>query len=150
MAIAKASDALLKALNQAPPVLVHEPKECILLRDQNGDLVPYKDTVQTRRWRRNLEKINAALLSVTLGLKGRPIREGEPLRIGNANVGPARARLHRVFNLNSFSLGGRFYGGWWLNIPSEYRADITIDGAPTVEIQGLPPHPALRPARQRW
>jgi hypothetical protein len=139
----KASRALLEALNQAPPVVVHEPKECILLRDQADELVPYKETVQTRQWRRNLEKINKALLSVTLGLKGHSIREGEPLRIENANIGPARARLHRVFNQSSFSLGGRFYGAWWQNIPKAYRAHITINGAPTVEMDYPRLHPTL-------
>src|SRR5215813_83447 len=74
----KASHALLEILNQSPPVLVHEPKECILLRDQDDSPVPYADTDQTRRWRRNLKKINEALLSVTLALNGRPVRKGEP------------------------------------------------------------------------
>jgi hypothetical protein len=36
-----------------------------------------------------------ALLSVTIGLKGRPVREGEPLRIENANIGPARTFFPR-------------------------------------------------------
>jgi len=130
----KASRALLELLNQSPPVLVLEPKECILLRDEEDELVAYKETAQTRLWRHNLGKINKALLSVTLGLKGRPIREGDPLRIENANIGYARNRLYRVFNLSSFSFGGRFYRGWWQNIPSPHRADITIDGTPTVEM----------------
>ena len=139
----KASRALLELLNQSLPVLVHEPKECILLRDQDDELVAYKDTAQTRLWRHNLEKINKALLSVTLGLNGRPVREGEPLRIDNASIGHARTRLHRVFKQSSFSLGGRFYGGWWQNIPSPYRADITINGTRTVEMDYPRLHPTL-------
>jgi hypothetical protein len=87
--------------------------------------------------------LDKALLSVTIGLKGHPIREGEPLRIENANIGPARTRLHRVFNQSSFSLGGRFYGGWWQNIPSPYRAHITINGTRTVEMDYPRLHPTL-------
>jgi hypothetical protein len=139
----KASQALLEALNQSPPVLVHEPRESIRLRDQDDELVPYKDTSQTWRWRRNLKKINSALLSVTIGLKDRPIREGDPLRVGRANIGAATVRLHRVFNLSSFLLGGRFYGGWWQNIPKASRAHITINGAPTVEMDYPRLHPTL-------
>src|SRR5215831_2966433 len=135
--------ALMKVLDQTSPVLVHNPVECIILRDQDGELVHYDDTARTRRWRRNLKEINEALLSATIGLKGQPIREGDLLRAERANIGAATARLHRVFNQSSFSLGGRFYGGWWQNIPSEYRADITINGAPTVEIDYPRLHPSL-------
>src|SRR5262249_2250286 len=90
-----------------------------------------------------LEKINSALLSVTIDLNGRPIREGDPLRVGRANIGAATVRLHRVFNQSSFLLGGRFYGGWWQNIPKSYRAHITIDGARTVEMDYPRLHPTL-------
>ncbi|MGS1094082.1 hypothetical protein ACVCNR_05765 [Aquamicrobium terrae] len=42
--------------------------------------------------------------------------------------------LYRVFNNGNFDHGGRFYGGWWQNIPSDYRRFITINGIPTVEV----------------
>src|SRR5262245_15264685 len=139
----KASHALMKVLDQTPPALVHAPAECIILRDQDGELVHYDDTARTRRWRRNLKEINEALLSATIGLKGHPICEGDLLRIERANIGAATARLHRVFNQSSFSLGGRFYGGWWQNIPAAYRADIAINGARTVEMDYPRLHPTL-------
>ena len=44
-----------------------------------------------------------------------------------------RVRLYRVFNNGSFDEGGRFYGGWWQNLPSEYRQFITINGHTTSE-----------------
>lgn len=34
--------------------------------------------------------------------------------------------LYRVFNDGNPHLGGRFYGGWWQNVPSEYRKFIHI------------------------
>lgn len=43
-------------------------------------------------------------------------------------------RLYRVFNNGKFTDGGRFYGGWWQAIPNGYRRFITINGAPTVEV----------------
>ena len=60
-----------------------------------------------------------------------------------ADVGLASNQLHRVFNQGSFSLGGRFYGGWWQNIPAECRAAITINGDPTIEMDYPRLHPTL-------
>jgi len=41
--------------------------------------------------------------------------------------------LYRVFN-EDFKHGGRFYGGFWQQIPSEYRQRITIDNFLTFEM----------------
>src|SRR5690606_27383162 len=41
---------------------------------------------------------------------------------------------HRVFNNSSFKEGGRFYGGWWQNVPKDFRRYIRINRKPTVEI----------------
>ena len=40
----------------------------------------------------------------------------------------------RIFNNKTFDDGGRFYGGWWQRIDSDYRKDIRINHVPTVEI----------------
>lgn len=53
-----------------------------------------------------------------------------------------RKSLYRVFNDN-FDTGGRFYGGWWQNIPSDLRDHILIDGCPTVELDFKGLHIAL-------
>jgi len=42
--------------------------------------------------------------------------------------------LHRVFNLESFKKGGRFYGGAHLDIPSHMRGFIKINGEPVIEL----------------
>lgn len=42
--------------------------------------------------------------------------------------------LYRTFNDGIFDHGGRLFGGWWQTIPSFYRRFITIDGAPTIEL----------------
>jgi hypothetical protein len=51
--------------------------------------------------------------------------------------------LYRVFNNKRFDQGGRFYGGFWLEIPKDYRQYITIDGHPTVEVDFSSFHPRL-------
>ena len=38
------------------------------------------------------------------------------------------------FNNESFEDGGRFYGGWWQSIPSEYRKYISLNGDLTIEM----------------
>jgi hypothetical protein len=43
-------------------------------------------------------------------------------------------RVRRIFNNSTFNQGGRFYGGWWQNIPSELREKIIIGRDYTVEI----------------
>src|SRR5690606_32939140 len=45
-----------------------------------------------------------------------------------------RRTLYRVFNNGAFDHGGRFYGGWWQQVPSRYRKLITINGFPTAEL----------------
>jgi|TARA_B100001146_G_scaffold196452_1_gene184762 hypothetical protein len=41
--------------------------------------------------------------------------------------------VYSTFN-EDFSSGGRFYRGWWQNIPRELRQHITIDGEPCSEL----------------
>ena len=54
-----------------------------------------------------------------------------------------RRKLHRVFNNGTFDHGGRFYGGWWQNIPSRLRPFITINGKETVELDYSSMHPRM-------
>ena len=42
--------------------------------------------------------------------------------------------VRRIFNNNSFSDGGRFYGGWWQRIDRKFRKEIRLNNSPTVEI----------------
>ena len=100
----------------------------------------YTDNEQTRNWKDNLAIINDCIkrhwadLYLTdehwTKLNKQLIREKDhdysPIQLH-------RATLRRVFNSTSFDEGGRFYGAWWHNIPSAYRAFITIDGKFTNE-----------------
>jgi hypothetical protein len=54
--------------------------------------------------------------------------------------------VHRVFNgtvEDNWTKGGRFYGGWWLQIPRDLRREIHINDQPTVEIDYKAFHPNL-------
>jgi hypothetical protein len=59
-----------------------------------------------------------------------------------------KKQLYRVFNNSSLEEGGRFFGGWWEQIPSEYRKYImlsTSDNRPraTIELDYSSMHPAI-------
>ena len=51
--------------------------------------------------------------------------------------------LYRVFNDPELKTGGRFYGGWWQNIPREYRKHMIVNGKPMVELDYSNQHPSI-------
>lgn len=51
--------------------------------------------------------------------------------------------LKRIFAEGTFEKGGRFYGGWWQGVPSEYRKHIEIDGKITVEMDYATMQPTI-------
>lgn len=55
----------------------------------------------------------------------------------------SRRSLYRVFNSDGLEIGGRFYGGFWHNMPKELRPYLLIDGADTVEADYSGMHPAM-------
>jgi hypothetical protein len=60
--------------------------------------------------------------------------EGDGLAGTNCSITCNYKNLHRVFNQESWKLGGRFYGSVVQNLPKELRKHITLNGEPTVEI----------------
>ena len=139
----KASGALIALLNQAPVTIIHDPREVVILRDKDGNLIDYNETHRSARLRRNVQEINEVILATAIGIKDGTICEGDPVVVGGVCIGAASNQLHRVFNQGSFAKGGRFYGTWWQNIPSELRNDITINGGQTVEMDYPRLHPTL-------
>jgi len=112
--------------------------------------IKYTDNDQTHQWRHNLSIINDCLknhwadLFLTnqdwLKLNKQLVKDKDhdysPIQLH-------RQTLRRIFNSTSFDEGGRFYGAWWQNIPSAYRAFITIDGKFTDEFDYGKLHPTI-------
>ena len=70
-------------------------------------------------------------------------RKGQEQRI---SIGPNNKHVHRVFNgkeVDNWTKGGRFFGGWWQQIPKEMRKSIYICDQPTVEVDYKALHPNL-------
>ncbi len=97
------------------------------------DLVDYIDNPTTNKMRSNLEEINALLDRTWLDIE---ISDKEHTKLNKAldkkpdknPIDFTRRKLRRIFNNSSFENGGRFYHGWWQEIPSAYRKYITISG----------------------
>ncbi|WP_338666817.1 hypothetical protein [Pseudodesulfovibrio methanolicus] len=133
-------------------VILRQPKRV----DGTKPLDDYEDTDETIRMRENLTKINTLLNESSIELRLTPAewdllnarliaskddhRRHEPLDT-------SRVGLHRAFNDSRWDHGGRFYGGWWQNVYSEYREKIFINGLPTVEVDYASLHPRILYAR---
>jgi hypothetical protein len=121
-----------------------EVRETIILRDENKNDVEYNDTEDVKQIRSDVEKYNKLLEKTFIDIQSvdKPARvelpEGKKRRRRNrpvfVNITHHDKFVRRVFNNNSFSDGGRFYGGWWQRIDSKFRKEIRLNNSPTVEI----------------
>ena len=144
--------ALLKDTDEDPfkSFKLNLNQESIILRDKvNGarNEINYDDTDVTITMRMNVRIINECLtrhwpdLQIT-DTDYVALQERLQISKDKSPVNFANRILRRVFTMGSFEKGGRFYGGWWQNIPSELRRYITIDSKRTCELDysQLNPH----------
>lgn len=88
-------------------------------------LMPYQDTEESRRYRAQVESINAHLNRAAITFAGER---------------QAPVALRRVFTLRSpqdpvrFDLGGRLFGGFWMNLPSRERYKLAMGGEPVADL----------------
>jgi hypothetical protein len=109
------------------------------------------DTRFARKMRSSLEKINALMeksdIRVTITDKDLEAinakRDSEDEKLIKMPVDFSRKRLHRVFHDGSFERHGRYYGAWYQSIYKELRPYITIDQAPTLELDYSSIHPRI-------
>jgi len=134
-------NAIVESQGQIALIGTDGESEKIILRDADENAVEYEDTASTNLMRENLRKINRKLSSSRIVLKINDTQHAELVARINGDKDPERRtidftnnQLHRIFNNSSWEQGGRFYGGWWQNIPKEYRKYIDINHKPTVEL----------------
>ena len=118
-------------------------KELIVMRDiVDGKKVDisYEDTPSTNQWRDDLKKYNDLLAKTYIDI---PVFSEKGIVLpskGNKNqtytfsLNQSDKVVQRIFNNNSWEDGGRFYGGWWQRIPSDYRGGIHFSTMPTSEL----------------
>jgi len=150
---------VLMSLDEPDEVI--QVKEVVKERDaKTGKLkkksiwIDYEDTHKTHEMRLNVDKINKYIRKVWIDIE-QDDDDWKELRYrlkqeSDADTPPhnlASRTLYRVFSDTSFESGGRFYGGWWQNIPKEFRTKLLINGKRTVEFDYSGLHPALLYAR---
>ncbi|MBU0968812.1 MAG: hypothetical protein KKA54_20830 [Proteobacteria bacterium] len=134
--------AILEESYKIVPSMIEraEEEELVELRgkkkkgENKGRKIKYEDTKRTKQMRGDLRHLNEILdkhcitLNVTddewYELNRQLAAEPEERR---APVDYSSKVLKRIFNDGSFTKGGRFYGGWWLQIPSDCRKHITFN-----------------------
>lgn len=130
-----------------------EGVEIIELRNTDKRPIPYKPSDFTKRASQNLRRINQCLSGAWIDLyitddelevlKERLFVKSTHERDAAQTIDFNARTLRRVFNNESWGQGGRFYGGWWQNIPRDYRKHIHINGKQTVELDYSGMHPAM-------
>ena len=154
------SPSLLVAVDESGASVValrrHRNAEGIRLKDRDKRLIDYGDVRFTKGARNRLRIINDMLEShwadlalpddhlaqVRAGIRGqRDDEASQPFDF-------AARTVYRLFNNDDWEQGGRFYGAWWISVPSKFRPFILIDGKRTVEVDYSGPHAAMLFAQQ--
>jgi len=110
--------------------------------------IEYDDTLDTIRMRQLLTAYNALLREQHIDCchLSTPViyrKDNAAIRIDQHD-----RCVRRVFNDGRFDKGGRFYGGFWQQIPSQDRQYIRINGQRTVEVDYKALHIVLLYARK--
>ena len=110
----------------------------VIQRDENKEDIDYDDTEDTFRMKENLKIINQVLerkpILLFISDEEYWVMFNKMKRDANKGVTDlSRKFVRRIFNKGKWDQGGRFYGGFWQNIPRECRRFIRINDADTVE-----------------
>lgn len=98
------------------------------------ELVDYRDTAVTNAMRTTMESLNSFVAAADISFLDdglgpvdtsvRALRRNFVVKAGRRNDKP----------LATFNLSGRLYGGFWINMPSQRRAGIRINGEPVADL----------------
>ena len=108
----------------------------------------YEDSAQTRTMRSNLKIINQKIEETFIGLwiedtEHKKLNKRLKKKSPDFELNFNDKYLDRIFNNTDFTHGGRFYHGWWQEIPKVYRPYITINHQAVVELDYKHLHPAM-------
>ena len=145
----------------------HHQEETVILTDYETDeegnytkangrkkrlFIEYKDTSDTNQIRRDLAAYNDLLHHTYIDIHTleepyvvRTKKDGTTQRI---KIDQSKTFVRRIFSRASWECNGRFYGGFWQQVGSEYRKDILINDKPTVEVDYKGLHAAILSAEQ--
>lgn len=124
-----------KLLERAAPLCLttadfgrSDDEEVIILKapkkgSKSAERIPYEDTAETRRMRRQMHVINGWLaradIELTKDVAGACVHD---------------RKMTRSFNNGTFAHGGRLSGGFWQGMTKGQRRSILIDGCETMTL----------------
>ena len=125
---------LIEKRNVTPFMVSYDSTETVILRDTEDNDLSFPETEETRAISEQVASYNKFLSEhrISLSLSTEEIRK-VLVKSQKSPIDYSRTRLCRIFK-EDFTSGGRYYKGWWQEIPSELRPYITIDGENTSEL----------------
>ena len=114
--------------------------------------IEYDDTDFTNDIRRDLEAYNQLIQDTYVDIATleepfvvRTKKDGTTQRI---KIDQSRKFVRRIFSRGDWNCNGRFYGGFWQQVGSEYRKHIFINDSQTVEVDYKGLHAAILSAEK--
>lgn len=133
----KASDKLLKFLVIDIKKIELDPEapieEVIIKRDENKNNVDYEDDKITNQMRESLQKYNTLLKQTDINT------DAVDLRFHKCD--PTSITVKRIFDKDDN--GGRFYNGFWENMPETERLKLKINNEEVCELDYSSFHPTI-------
>lgn len=143
----------LTVSNQSVPV--SPPVVVSIKKDQIKDVHIPPETKAHKGIRSRMKRLNEYLKQHWIDLKLTPEQWVEMSRGWKDKNGDyhtlnlTKRSLYRVFHDDKLKTGGRFYGGWWQEIPSKFRQNIIVNGKETVECDFSGLHPSILYAKEK-
>jgi hypothetical protein len=131
----------------------HTEREILLLRNNDRQLIDYRDTRRTRQLRRTLKIVNGQISQIAIDITHPGVTKTEhhwaydttttdgQVMINYVAVEPEPG-LRRIFNRGSWELGGRAYASYQ-NLPKTIRARLTINGEAVASHDFPQLHPSM-------
>ncbi|MCJ2019161.1 hypothetical protein MKK84_17200 [Methylobacterium sp. E-065] len=122
------------------PAIIKHPRELIRLKDEKHTLIGYVDTDFTIELRNDLREWNDHISQFHIWVDDPHVKWTNTgvVKIcsqrengGHFFIRPDSVAMHRVFNDNSFKLGGRAFGPFWQSLPKSMRKNVRIDNSYT-------------------
>ena len=119
---------LIETGGVTPFMVSYDIGEVVLLRDADGKDLSFPETEETKAIADQVRSYNQFLSEhrISLALDVDEIRQSL-IETRKPVIDYTRTQLCRIFR-DDFSSGGRYYRGWWQEVPSGLRKYITIDG----------------------
>jgi len=125
---------LIQNYDVVPSMISRGDDKVIVLRDADGEDISFEATDETQKMEADLQSYNTFIGEHQLGLS-LSIEEVRTLLMARRSnpIDYSRTRVRRKFKYD-FSSGGRFYDGWWQEMPKDFRPCLSIDGEPCSEL----------------